>query len=196
MPFKERVRQEREHEILDAARDVFARDGYERASIDSIAERVGIAKGTVYLHFSSKEEILRALLRQIASGLAKECQQRLAGQPTAVAKLQAVIGLLVDRRFSHGPLVRVLAAEVPHFVGTWRQEGAGDSLRQLVAELIRQGQREGDLHPEVDPDIASKGLLLLIYMTDGIGPRQPTKQEVLRQVNRLFFHGISTEVQR
>ncbi len=193
VPFKERVRREREQEILDAARDEFATHGFERTSIDAIAERVGISKGTVYLHFPCKEDILRALLRRMASSLVAVCQERIAVNTGARQKLETITELLVESRFTDGSLVRVLASEVPHFMGTWRQEGVGDSLWQLIADLIRQGQAEGDVHPEIDPAIASKALLLITYMTAGVGAQQLNKQEVLAQVSRLFFHGITTE---
>src|SRR5215203_59094 len=61
---RERQRQERAALILDIAQDVFADKGYYDASIDEIAARAGIAKGTVYLHFSSKEDLLVALVEQ------------------------------------------------------------------------------------------------------------------------------------
>ena len=52
--------------ILDAARAVFSRDGYAASSVEEVAAEAGIAKGTVYLYFSSKEELyLAALLRDV-----------------------------------------------------------------------------------------------------------------------------------
>src|SRR5213076_2188762 len=69
---RERQRQERAALILGVAQDVFADKGYYDASIDEIAARAGIAKGTVYLHFASKEDLLVALVeRQINEFLAR-----------------------------------------------------------------------------------------------------------------------------
>jgi len=52
----------RRAEIMNAARSVFARKGFARGIMDEIAKEAGIAKGTVYLYFSSKKEIYRAVL--------------------------------------------------------------------------------------------------------------------------------------
>jgi AcrR family transcriptional regulator len=52
----------RQTEIMNAARTVFARKGFARGIIDEIAKEAGVAKGTVYLYFSSKKEIYRAVL--------------------------------------------------------------------------------------------------------------------------------------
>ncbi len=56
LSLKERQRREREELILQVAEEVLLEKGYYEASIDEIAARVGIAKGTVYLHFASKED--------------------------------------------------------------------------------------------------------------------------------------------
>ena len=61
---KEKQRQEREALILQAAEEVLMEKGYHETSIDEIASRVGIAKGTVYLHFPSKEDLVIAIFER------------------------------------------------------------------------------------------------------------------------------------
>jgi AcrR family transcriptional regulator len=56
--------QNRRDQILDAAIEVFARNGYERTNVSDIAGTAGIAKGTIYLYFKSKEEIFDAILTE------------------------------------------------------------------------------------------------------------------------------------
>ena len=72
-PLKERQRQEREQLILQAAEQLMIERGYHETSIDDIAARVGISKGTVYLHFASKEDLVIALvergMRQLIAAL-------------------------------------------------------------------------------------------------------------------------------
>src|SRR5712692_7340143 len=60
---KEKQRQEREALILQAAEEVLMENGYYEMSMDEIAMRVGIAKGTVYLHFPSKEDLVIAFFK-------------------------------------------------------------------------------------------------------------------------------------
>jgi TetR/AcrR family fatty acid metabolism transcriptional regulator len=61
---KEKRREERTALILQAAYDVITEKGYYEASMDEIAARVGIAKGTLYLHFKSKEDLIFMLIEQ------------------------------------------------------------------------------------------------------------------------------------
>ena len=63
--------EERRSEIVEAARTLFLSKGYEATSTVDIMKAVGIAKGTLYYHFSSKEEILDALLSDITDNMAK-----------------------------------------------------------------------------------------------------------------------------
>ncbi len=60
---------ERRNEILDVAEELFVTKGYDKASTNDILERVGIARGTLYYHFSSKEDILNAIIDRINSSL-------------------------------------------------------------------------------------------------------------------------------
>ena len=64
--------QERKNEILDVAEQLFAEKGFDNASTNDIINRIGIARGTLYHHFSSKEEILDAIVeRMTRQGIAR-----------------------------------------------------------------------------------------------------------------------------
>ena len=59
---REREKQERRRSILRAARETFFQNGFHHATVDSVAERAEVSKGTVYLYFESKESLLAHLL--------------------------------------------------------------------------------------------------------------------------------------
>src|SRR6266498_4946873 len=88
---KERQREERAALILEAAYEVLVEKGYHEASIDEIAARVGISKGTVYLHFASKEDLVVALVeQQIVSSLAL-IDQVISEAATVRARLEHIL---------------------------------------------------------------------------------------------------------
>jgi|SRR5579884_1141436 AcrR family transcriptional regulator len=190
--FKTRVKQEREQEILQAARDIFAQHGFEKASIDDIADRVGIGKGTVYLHFGSKEELLLALMRQNCAQMVAGCRARMEGASTAPEKLQAAIRALADHRYANESWVRIVASEMPVFMGFKQRLAASSELRALLVETIQQGQAEGSLDSGVNPLVAATTLLFLVFATPFLaGQKRMSKQELIDTVSRLYFHGIS-----
>ena len=56
---------ERKNEILDAAQELFLTQGYEKTSVDNIIKKVGVAKGTFYYYFKSKEDLLDKLVKRM-----------------------------------------------------------------------------------------------------------------------------------
>src|SRR5258708_30382160 len=72
---KERQRQEREDLILQAAEEILTEKGYYETSMDEIAARVGVAKGTLYLHFPGKEDLVFALFNREVETFTQLVQQ-------------------------------------------------------------------------------------------------------------------------
>jgi AcrR family transcriptional regulator len=83
-------RQERAERILDAAAELIQRWGYNKTTIDDIAKRAGVAKGTIYLHWKTREDLFRALLLHEELKLADDIRQRMANDPEG-ATLYGVI---------------------------------------------------------------------------------------------------------
>ncbi len=72
---REREKEERRRSILRAARQVFFENGFHRATVDNVAERAEVSKGTVYLYFESKETILALLLLEGLDELIEKLEQ-------------------------------------------------------------------------------------------------------------------------
>lgn len=81
-PQEERSRrQERGDRILDAAAELILRWGYKKTTIDDIAKQAGVAKGTIYLHWKTREDLFMALLTREDLKLAEDMKQRIASDP-------------------------------------------------------------------------------------------------------------------
>ncbi len=74
-------RMERAHRILDTAAALILRWGYSKTTIDDIARQAGVAKGTIYLHWKTREDLFRALLKRERLEHARDFQRRVAGDP-------------------------------------------------------------------------------------------------------------------
>jgi AcrR family transcriptional regulator len=75
---REREKEERRRSILQAARRTFFENGFHHATVDSVAERAEVSKGTVYLYFESKEAVLAHLLLEGLEDLVAELEQAYA----------------------------------------------------------------------------------------------------------------------
>ena len=82
----------RREEILDAAQELFESKGYEQTSTTDIMKKVGIAKGTLYYHFASKEEILDALLDEMTDQMEKAA--RPFGEESTLPVPDRMIGVI------------------------------------------------------------------------------------------------------
>ena len=85
----------RKDEILDAAEALFMEKGFEGASTDDILRRVGIARGTLYYHFKSKEDIMDALIDRYTAAMTAAARAAAAeqGVPADARVLRAVLAL-------------------------------------------------------------------------------------------------------
>ena len=97
---KERQRQERENLIFQVAEEVFMEKGYHETSIDEIAAQVGIAKGTVYLHFPSKEDLVMAIFQRDMQHIVQAVDGLFSSPLTAREKLEAVQQFMFGGIFS------------------------------------------------------------------------------------------------
>jgi len=143
------ARQERSisrHErILDAALDVFARAGYQQATVDEIANTAQTSKGGIYFHFPGKDAIFLALLDRSADLLLSRVAERMNAAPDPIAKVDAALRSLVEMFGSHRSLARLFLVEArgagPRFHSRLAevQSRFVAFLQQQLDEAIRQG---------------------------------------------------------
>lgn len=128
---KGRIRQRQEGAILKAAEKVFARAGYQGATLNEIAETAGVPKPTLHYYFSSKEALYRAVLDNIlALWLAETDTLTVDADPAAALEhyVRAKMRLSAERPDAS----RVFANEILHGAGH-----IGDFLRSELRELVR-----------------------------------------------------------
>lgn len=98
--------------LLDAALDAFAESGYDRTSLDRIAELAGCSRVTVYQYFSGKDELFRSLATQVANqmGAALEVLDPITPDPSGRAALLAYFSRLADIEARYEPILRAFGA--------------------------------------------------------------------------------------
>src|ERR1700676_2983818 len=74
-------REQRADRILDAAAELMLRWGYNKTTIDDVARQAGVAKGTIYLHWKTREDLFTTLMKREYIRLVQDLQQRIASDP-------------------------------------------------------------------------------------------------------------------
>ena len=138
----------RRNQILDAATQVFVRQGFQHARMDDIVEESGLSKGTLYWYFKSKEDIINAILRRLFAGDLEHLESLLNAEGTASERLvqltnHRVIGL--KRMSSLVPIIFEFYAVAVH--QQWVKQFISEyfkHFRTLLEELIQQGIDRGE----------------------------------------------------
>jgi TetR/AcrR family transcriptional regulator, repressor for uid operon len=158
-----RRRQTRER-VLVAAITEFKRSGMAGADVNAIVAAAGVAHGTFFFHFPSKEHVLLVLEYQEEARVAGEFAQFLDNTPELVAALPEVVRLVAGIEQRLGPLLfkELLAL---HFSPTRpsKDEWTDHPVIVLLVEEIERARGDGMVHPEVDGFYSATFFLLGIY---------------------------------
>jgi AcrR family transcriptional regulator len=133
--------------ILDAADRLLARYGYRKMTIDDLAREVGIGKGTVYLHFSSKEDVALSRIDRLIERLKVKLKEIARSDEEPVARLKSMLMLRVIYRFDSvqhytESLNQVMAAIRPALLE--RRKHYFEAEARIIAEVLKEGRRAGD----------------------------------------------------
>jgi len=133
--------------ILDAADRLLARYGYRKMTIDDLAREVGIGKGTIYLHFSSKEDVALSRIDRLIERLKVKLKEIAGSDEEPVARLKSMLMLRVIYRFDSvqhytESLNQVMAAIRPALLE--RRKHYFEAEARIIAEVLKEGRRAGD----------------------------------------------------
>ena len=137
--------------ILDSARDVFFRDGFMAANLDEVADRAGVAKGTLYRYFDSKADLYVAVLAENSKAFLEKMSEAGAQGSSALEKLRALSAFYLDHWRQHKNYFQIFWAidnqavigQLPPGVIEQVSKLWEDSL-SIVDDVLRQGVRSGE----------------------------------------------------
>ncbi len=132
---KQVVSEFRQSEIITAARQVFAEKGYIATTVDEIAARAGLAKGTIYVYFESKEQIYNAVLENDLETLRTLTLEKIAAAETAKAKIAAYINTRFEYCEKRRDFFRIMHIEPsgsPVMSKAKQREWLKEPVRQLA----------------------------------------------------------------
>jgi TetR/AcrR family fatty acid metabolism transcriptional regulator len=144
--------------ILRAATKVFARSGYFNAKVADVAREAGVADGTVYLYFKSKEEILRSIFDRGVSNVLAEARARIADVADPRERLREIARLHLERLGADRDLAIVFQVELrgsTKFMEEFSAAGFAEYLR-LIRDTFEEGQRAKVFRANLNSKIVAK----------------------------------------
>lgn len=178
---------ERRNEILDAAEELFGTKGFDHTSTNDILERVGIARGTLYYHFKSKEEILDAMIHRMTEQLMAKAAQ-IAGQPElpVLERLTgAVMALNVDSGIGHEVMQQVHKPQNA-LMHQKMQEELLAGIVPILTELLEEGSRQGICRTDYPAEAIEMTMLYANTMFDAQIEQTPERKQ--RRIEAFIHH--------
>lgn len=192
-----RVREgNKEKDILEAAVMVFAESGYHSSKISKIADRAGVATGSVYVYFKNKESILLRIFEELWGQLHIELQKLVDNpQLTPTEKIDAMIDLVFDLFIENPSLAIVFVNEQNHLLRGTQMTFLShyEKFLDLGEEIIRQGTEAGLFSASIDLPIFRVFIFGAIRNLLHQWAHEPHKYQLnkIRQnVKYLTRHGI------
>jgi TetR/AcrR family transcriptional regulator len=149
---RQRRKQARPQELLDAALDLFVERGFAATRSEDVAARAGVSKGTLYLYYPSKEELLKEVIRhhvvnQIAEGL-----QIIRAFEGSAAELLAMMLRLWWERIGEtraSGIVKLMTSEVRNFpeIAQFYVDEVVTPSNQMLAQVLQRGVDSGEFRP-------------------------------------------------
>ena len=140
---------ERKNEILDAAEMLFSSKGYEKCTVNDILKVVGIAKGTFYHYFKSKEEVLDAIIERVTD-LIKERADKIMNAED-MAPEQKLLGIFLSMNVEQevtGSLTEELHKTENALMHQKSLSSGVMKIAPMLAEVVEEGVRQGDFQSE------------------------------------------------
>lgn len=156
-------REQRADRILDAAAELMLRWGYNKTTMDDIVRLSGVPKGTIYLHWKTREDLFLALMEREYTRLVEDIQQRIASDPDG-GTLQGLTkhSMLATLK---SPLMKAVLLRDIDLLGEWvRREYASETYAQQVAQplaLLELYRTRGVVRDDID-------VRKLVYMLDAV----------------------------
>lgn len=183
--------------ILEAASRIFARHGFQAARMEDIAAEAGVAKGTLYLYFKNKDDLVLGLLEQFFA-VEFSALHALLDMPGSVReRLEQLATHLAQETLAMQDLLPIgyefyaVAARRPDVRATL--QAYFRQWRETIAALLQQGVERGELRP-VDGDTAATALIALFEGTALLWFTDPDSVDLTRHLQEgvaLFFDGLT-----
>jgi TetR/AcrR family transcriptional regulator, cholesterol catabolism regulator len=165
---RERPPPKRDSEVLEAAARVFAERGYAKASVQDVADDLGISRGSVYHYIDTKEDLLYSLLEQVAAGLDLLHEEVATAEGLApLERIALYVRLLVLNNLDNLMPISVYYHDVEHLseARRTRLQRRGRGHRRYLISLINEAQSQALIDAGRDPRVVADCILATIVWT-------------------------------
>ena len=190
--------QDKHHQIIEAAVRVFSRNGYYNSRVSDIAKEAGVASGTIYLYFKTKDAILVSLFREKMAAWVAHVRAEIAGEPDAVAKIRRLVALHFGVLENDPALAEVVQVELRQGHKFFRGASAHEvsAYFELIGSILEEGQVAGAIRRDLPLKIATKvlfGAMDQVATSWVLGKRKYRLTDAADAVAAVFLRGVTVD---
>jgi AcrR family transcriptional regulator len=186
--------------LLRAARELIEEGGYGAASVVAIAERTGVAAGTLYRHFPSKQELFVEVFRAVCAReerAMRTAAERMSSQ-RAPERLELVLATFAQRALRNPRLAWALIAEPVDPLVDAERLAYRERYAEMIAEGVRAGVAAGEL-PEQDAELIAAALVggcgeALVGPLSPLAGTRPSNAEVIAALRMFVRRAVGASV--
>ena len=188
-------KEEKRKNILEAAIRIFARNGYFNSRVSEIAKEAGVADGTIYIYFQSKEEVLAAIFEEALQQFIAISKETLKEVREPAKKLETIARLQLKYLGSNRDLAMVFQIEFRHNI-MFMERFSKTRLRDyfaIIQEAILDGQESG-LFRNINSKFATKlffGMIDELVTSWLISGKDYPLEDAAEPMTRVFVNGIA-----
>jgi AcrR family transcriptional regulator len=183
--------------LLRAARELIEEDGYGAATVVAIAERAGVASGTLYRHFASKEELFVELFRAVCDREVEAMREAAEAMPPGarnVDRMETVLATFAARALRRPRLAWALIAEPVDPLVDAERIVYRARYSAMTADTLRAGIAAGEL-PEQNADLTAAALVggcgeALVGPLSPLGGAKPSTDEILKALRTFIRRAV------
>ncbi len=191
----------RQEQIAQAALDLIAAHGLRKLSVAAVARRVGLVPSALYRHFKSKNDLLDATLALIRDRLLENVKVTCEETNDPVERLRRLLVRHIEMIRQNRGIPLVIFSQDMYQDQPRRKRVVYDSIRDYldrIAEIVRDGQRQGLISPAVEPQVAAVMFLGLIQPAAILWHLSDGEFDVTRQAKKAwpwFCRAVQAEQQ-
>lgn len=187
---------EKYQRILDAAVEVIAEHGYFNSPVSAIAARAGVADGTVYLYFKSKDDVLRTAIDTNFNRFHAQVEQEFSRTTDPRQQLECIARIHLESHVTNRSMAIIMQTEVRQSAKFIAEFSHHHLVRyiQVVREVIRRGQQQGIFRRDVSDGVVAHcmfGAIDEMLSSAVFTGRAYDAKATAAQVLDVLFNGIS-----
>jgi TetR/AcrR family fatty acid metabolism transcriptional regulator len=185
-------------QIIEAAIRVFARNGYYNSRVSDIAREAGIASGTIYLYFKTKDEILVTLFRERMAAFVAQMRREISDEADPVARIRRLVGVHFAVLEQNPALAEVVQVELRQGHKFFRGASAHEvsAYFELIGSILEAGVAAGRFRPDLPVKVATKmlfGAMDQMATSWVLGKRGYRLVDAADAVASIFLKGVTCD---